>query len=209
MIRVGLTGGLGSGKTTVAGIFASLGAHILSADEIARALMQPGQPVFAAIVKKFGAGVVRADGTLDRSELSRLAFAGARVEELNAIVHPAAIARQEELAEEIAQRDPGAVVIVESALIFETRHSKGWRGRFDKLILVRATEEHKIARYVERMFAQGSNPEAVEADARLRLSKLIADDKKAAQCDFVILNDGTLDRLRGQVEKIWAKLKPA
>ena len=208
MIRVGLTGGLGSGKTTVAGIFAELGAHILSADEIARALMQPGQPVFAAIVKKFGPTLVREDGTLNRPELSRLAFAGGRVEELNAIIHPAAIDRQEELVHEIAARDPNAVILVESALIFETKHSRGWRGRFDKMILVRASDEHKIARYIARMAPHGGDPEALEADARLRLSKMIADDKKAAQCDFVILNDGTLDRLREQVARIWAKLRP-
>ena len=207
MIRIGLTGGLGSGKTTVAGIFASLGAHVLSADEIARGLMQPGQPVFAAIVKTFGPAVVREDGTLNRAELARLAFEGGRIEELNAIVHPATIKRQEELVHEITARDPIAIIVVESALIFETRHSRGWRGRFDKLILVRATEEQKIARYVARMFAHGGDPEQLEADARLRLSKLIADDRKAAQCDFVILNDGTLDRLRQQVEKVWAKLK--
>ena len=155
MLRVGLTGGLGSGKTTVAAMFAELGARVLAADEIARGLMQPGQAVFTAIVKKFGAGVVRADGMLDRPMLAQLAFGAGRVDELNAIVHPATIARQDEMAAEIERQDAQAVVLVESALIFETKHSRGWRSRFDKLILVRASEEHKVERFVASVWWRG------------------------------------------------------
>src|SRR5277367_5251223 len=124
MLRVGLTGGLGSGKSTAAKLFAALGAHVLQSDGIGRELMEPGQAVYAAIVAHFGDGVVRADGGLDRAALARIAFADGRVEELNAIVHPAVIARQAELSEAIFQRDPRAVVIVESALIFETNYSE-------------------------------------------------------------------------------------
>src|ERR1700679_184863 len=124
MLRVGLTGGLGSGKTTVAAMFAELGAYTLSADDIARDLMAPGTPVFQAIVNKFGDSVIEDDGTLDRVLLARLAFTGNMVEELNRIVHPATIARQEAMAEEIFAKDPKAVVIVESALIFETMHGE-------------------------------------------------------------------------------------
>ena len=206
MLRVGLTGGLGSGKTTVAAMFQELGAQVLSADEIARGLMQPGQPVFAAIVKTFGLGVVREDGTLDRGALARHAFSEGRVDDLNKIVHPATIARQEELVAEIYDRDPRAIVIVESALIFETKHSKGWRQRFDKIILVRASEEAKIARFIER--AGGGDVSALRAEARRRLGQMIPDDQKTVMSDFVVLNDGTLDRLREQVKKIWGKLAP-
>jgi len=210
MLKVGLTGGLGSGKTTVAAMFAELGAQVLSSDEIARELMQPGQRVFDAIVKKFGAGVVRADGKLDRAELARIAFEEKRAEELNAIVHPATIARQEELVAAIVALDPEAVILVESALIFETKHSRGWRLRFDKMILVRATEELKVSRFVARSTSHGAgDPVQLAAQARLRLGKMIADDRKAAQCDFVIMNDGTLERLREQVGRVWAKLKKA
>ena len=209
MLRAGLTGGMGSGKSTVAGMFAERGAHVFSADDIGRSLMQPGEAVFASIVKKFGAGIVREDGTLDRAALARIAFLEGRVEELNAIVHPATIARQEELVAEIAARDPAAIVIVESALIFETKHSRGWRGRFDKMILVRASDAHKIERFVTRSGgAQDAEARTrLEADARSRLAKMIPDDRKAVQCDFVIMNDGTLDRLREQVDKVWAKLQ--
>jgi dephospho-CoA kinase len=209
MLRVGLTGGLGSGKSTAAAMFAELGAHVLASDEIARGLMLPGHTVFDAIVKKFGRGVLREDGMLDRGELARLAFAVGRVDELNTIVHPATIARQEELIAEIVAREPDAVVIVESALIFETKHSRGWRSRFDKLILVRASEELKVTRYVSRMGGgkDKSDQARLAAEARGRLAQQIADDRKAATCDFVIMNDGTLERLRAQVGKVWAKLR--
>jgi len=211
MLRIGLTGGLGSGKTTVAAMFAELGAYTLSADDIARDLMAPGTPVFGAIVNKFGDSVIEDDGTLDRVLLARLAFTGNLVEELNRIVHPATIARQEAMAEEIFARDPKAVVIVESALIFETKHGKGWKSRFDRMILVRSSEEAKVARFVKRSGGgqPGVDVAKLETEARRRLARMIADDKKAAVCDFVVLNDGGLERLREQVVKIWAKLKPA
>lgn len=207
MIRVGLTGGLASGKSTVAGMFADLGAYVLSADDIARDLMQPGQKVYGQIVDKFGDSVVEEDGTLNRPLLARLAFVGGLVEELNRIVHPPTIAQQEALTAEIGAKDPKAVVIVESALIFETRHGHGWKSRFDKLILVRATENVKVARYVQR--SGGEDVAKLETEARRRLGRMIADDKKAAICDYVVLNDGTLERLREQVVKIWGRLKPA
>ena len=94
MLRVGLTGGLGSGKSTAARMFAALGAHVLQSDTIGREMMEPGQAVYAAIVDHFGRGVVRPDSRLDRAALAKIAFDDGRVEELNAIVHPAVIARQ-------------------------------------------------------------------------------------------------------------------
>src|SRR5271163_2692624 len=98
MLRVGLTGGLGSGKSTVAAMLKDLGAYVLSADEIGRKLTEPGQACYTAIVENFGEGVVREDGSLDRPALAKIAFGDGRVEELNAIVHPATIALQEKIA---------------------------------------------------------------------------------------------------------------
>jgi dephospho-CoA kinase len=213
MLRVGLTGGLGSGKSTAAALFAAHGAHVLSSDEIGRTLMEPGQPVFAAIAAHFGAGVVGADGRLDRKALARIAFEDRRVEELNAIVHPAVIAREAELAEEIAARDAGTVLIVESALIFETQHGDGWRERFEKVILVRASEGTKIARFVAR--ASGGTPltahvqRALEAEAQRRLANQIGDDRKAPLCDYVLTNDGTVEELAVQVDALWPELARA
>ncbi|MCU1226763.1 MAG: coaE [Edaphobacter sp.] len=215
MLRVGLTGGLGSGKSTAAKLFAAHGAHVLQADAIARELMEPEQPVYKALVAHFGGGVVSADGRLDRGALARIAFAEGRVEELNAIVHPAVIARQMELAEEIFARDAGAVVMVESALIFETKHSgldEGWRGRFDRVILVTAPEEVKVARFVARS-AHGSISvemrEALEAEARRRLAQQISDEQKSALCDYVLTNGGALTELEWQVDQLWPILKAA
>ena len=211
---VGLTGGLGSGKSTAARLFAEFGAHILSADEIARELMQPGtpasaHPVFDSIVAQFGPDVLRADGTLDRQQLARLAFAGERVDELNAIIHPAAIARQAELAEALFARDPHAVVLVESALIFETKYGSGWRERFDRMILVTAPEALKIQRFITRARTQDptADPAQLELEARRRLAQMIPDAVKAPQCDFVLLNDGTLEKLREGAGDLWKRLK--
>ena len=176
-----------------------LGAHVLSADEIARGLMEPGTAVFAAIVERFGPGVVK-DGWLDRGELARLAFGEGRVEELNAIVHPATIARQHELAAEVFAREPEAVVVVESALIFESLHGDGWRGRFDRMVLVTAAESTKVERFVLR--SGGGDRAELEAEARRRLARMIPDEEKAAECDFVIENDGTLSELRVRVGEV-------
>ena len=218
MLRVGLTGGLGSGKSTAGELFAAHGAYVLQADEIGRELMQPGQAVYAGIVAHFGKSVVRADGTLDRGELARIAFADGRVEELNAIVHPAVIARQTELADAIGARDAGAVVMVESALIFETKHWEtksgeqgGWRRRFDRVILVTAPEELKVARYVARVGGGGVlSDEAragLEAEARMRIAKQIPDEQKAVLCDYVLTNGGPLKELEWQVDRLWPILE--
>ena len=207
MLRVGLTGGLGSGKSTVAAMFASFGAKVFSADEIGRELMQPGEAVFAEIAQTFGPGVLRADGSLNRPELARLAFAEGRVEELNAIVHPATIARQEELAQAVFAVDPNKVVVVESALIFETLHGGDWRGRFDRLVLVAAPEELKVARFVQRSGGTSAADRAgLEAEARRRLARMISDEEKGPQCDFVIRNVGSLEALRRSSEEVWRRL---
>jgi dephospho-CoA kinase len=199
----------------VAHRLAELGAHVLSADEIGRGLMQPGEQVYAEIVERFGAGVVAADGSLDRPALARMAFGEGRIGELEAIVHPATIARQAAMIEEIATRDPDAVVVVESALIFETKYGgeDGWHLRFDKLILVRAAEELKIARFVARAAAgkpleDGARRELV-AEARRRLAQQRDDEWKAPRCDYVLVNDGSLEDLRKQADALWPVLRDA
>jgi dephospho-CoA kinase len=227
MLRVGLTGGLGSGKSTAARRFAELGAQVFSADEIGRELMQPGKAVYAAIVARFGPAVVKADGAdgspcgaLDRSALARIAFGNGgkdagRLEELNAIVHPAVIARQAELMDEVAARDPDAVAIVESALIFETKYGgeDGGHRRFDRLIFVSAPEELKIARFVARAAAGKTLSEearrALETEARRRRSRQIDDESKAARCDYVLTNDGSMEQLQAQVDTLWPVLQDA
>src|SRR6202789_3159150 len=119
MLRVGLTGGLGSGKSTVAGMFEQLGAAVISADQLGRQLMQPGEPVYAAIVQTFGPAVVRGDGSLDRKALAELAFQHNQAGALNHIVHPAVIHAEEVWMLGVFAGDAQRVAIRESALIFE------------------------------------------------------------------------------------------
>ena len=212
MLRAGLTGGLGSGKTTVASMFRSLGAHVIEADAVGRELMSPGQTIYREIVEHFGAEVVRTDGTLNRAMLADLAFRQNRLQELNRIVHPAVIAAQREWAERVFAEDPNAVVIVESAVIFEADAqgtAPGWRERFDRLILVTAPDELKIARYLARMTGSGVPAKDLEVDARARLAAQIPDREKIPLCDYVIRNDGPLAETQQQVERIFSELAAA
>jgi dephospho-CoA kinase len=218
MLRVGLTGGLGSGKSTVAHMLAAHGAYVLSADDIGRELMQKGQPTFWAILNHFGPDVLTPDAALDRVALARIAFdpdqpGGVRAEELNAIVHPAVIARQAEIIADLATRDRKAIAVVETALLFETKHGGegGWHTRFDKIILVRATQNQKIERFIRRSFPDRTiAPEfaaEVHAEAHRRLGLQFDDDWKAARSDYVFTNNGSLADLQAQVDSLWPILQ--
>jgi len=219
MLRVGLTGGLGSGKSTVAAYLRELGAHVIEADTLGRQMMEPGQSVYTQIVHAFGPDVVTPDGHLNRARLAELAFTGGRLNDLNAIVHPAVIAAQQKWMKEIFASDPAAVAVIESALIFEVvrdarlrGETEGvladWRSRIDRIILVTAPDELKIARYAARISPPGPAREAAEADARLRLAHQIPDAEKAAQSDYVLDNTGDKEALRIQVVNLWQRLKP-
>jgi dephospho-CoA kinase len=218
MLRVGLTGGLGSGKSTAAAMLHELGAQVIEADVLGRAMMEPGEPVYAEIVRVFGPGVVGADGRLDRARLGEMAFAGGRLNELNGIVHPPVLAAQQKWMEQVFARDATAVAVVESALIFEVvRDARlrgetdsvlaDWRRRLDRVVVVTAPEAAKVERYVSRVCPDGNGRAAAIADARKRLAHQIPDAEKAAQADFVIDNSGGVAELREQVETVWAKLK--
>jgi dephospho-CoA kinase len=213
MLRVGLTGGLGSGKSTVAAMFREHGFPVLEADAIARELMQPGQAVHRAIAARFGAGVVRADGTLDRARLADFAFHQGRLEELNRIVHPPTIAEQERRAHAIFSIDPTAVVVVESALVFEAEAwgtVPEWRKRFDRVVLVTAPDDLKLERFLARILPADAPPEQrarAEQDARARLAAQLPDAVKIPRSHYVIDNSGTLDATRRQVEPIAAELE--
>ena len=196
-LRVGLTGGLGSGKSTVAEMLRELGAKVIEADALGRSLMEPGHSVYDEIVHRFGPEVVNADGKLNRMKLAELAFAGGRLNELNGIVHPA---------------------VIESALIFEVvRDAKlrgetegvlaDWRSRMDRVIVVTAPDAVKVERYVARVCPDGNRRAAAVTDARKRMAHQIPDAEKAAQADFVIDNSGSPADLRAQVETVWEKLK--
>ncbi|WP_047495633.1 dephospho-CoA kinase [Terriglobus sp. TAA 43] len=211
MLRVALTGGVGSGKSTAAAMLRERGAYLFQSDEVGRALMQQGGAAFAPIVQQFGAGVVKADGSLDRGALARIAFDEGRVEELNAIIHPLVISQQARWAAEIAAKDPLAVAVVESALVFETKHaasaddSAPWRTRFDRIVVVTAPEEQRRWRYIQRV--SGLNEAAASADFERRNAAQWNDERKAAMADFVIANDDSLQELSDEVQTLWEELK--
>lgn len=223
MLRVGLTGGLGSGKSTVAAMLRELGAAVVESDEQGRALMEPGQACFDEIVRVFGPEVVGADGRLNRARLAEMAFKGGRVQELNAIVHPAVIELQRQWTSALFARDPAAVAVIVSALIFEVerdaraRGERGnlqadwvladWRRRLDRVVVVTAPDELKIARYVARLGVAEADCAAAKADAQARLALQIPDAVKAARADYVLENAGDRAALEREVQALWARLK--
>ena len=199
MLRVGLTGGLASGKSLVAELFERRGARVIRADEIAHQLMAPGQAVHHEVVKHFGRQIVKADGSIDRAKLATLAFDGGRIAELNAIVHPAVIARQEQWMDEIAKENPQAVVMVEAALLMEA----GVADRFDKIVVVTCGGQQRAPRFAART---GLSAEQAAAEVARRMRAQIAEEEKARRADYVVDNSGTPEATEQQVEKIYAEL---
>lgn len=215
MLKIGLTGSLGSGKSTVADMLRNHGAQIVEADALGRELMEPGQAVYEQIAARFGAQVVGPDGRLNRVRLAQLAFREGCLQDLNAIVHPAVIAEQQRWMEELFARHPSAIAVLESALIFEVvrdARARGdslladWRRRIHRIIVVTAPDDLKIERYVARIAATPAARAAAEADARLRLSHQIPDAEKAAKADYVLDNAGDLASLAIQVAALWPRL---
>lgn len=206
MLRVGLTGGLGSGKSTVGAMMAARGAHVVEADRIAHELMSPGQDVYHHVVRHFGVEIVQPDGAIDRKKLAKTAFAG-RIHELNAIVHPAVIAYQQEWMDRIGEKEPNSIVVVEAALILEA----GVGNRFDKLVMVTSPNELKVERFVRRVAEQGpqGNMDETSAreDAERRMAAQLPDEDKIQAADFVIDNSGTLAATEQQVEALMHELE--
>jgi dephospho-CoA kinase len=202
VLRVGLTGGLGCGKTTVGHMMAARGAHVIQADQIAHQLMTPGQDVYAAVVKRFGPAIVQPDGTIDRAKLAEAAFGGGRIKELNAIVHPAVIAYQQDWMQRIAEQEPKGIAVVEAALILEA----GVNGRFDRLVVVTCPRELKIERYAKRMAAQGVEEETAKAEAERRMAAQLPDEEKIKAADYVVDNSGSLTATQAQVDTLMDEL---
>jgi len=218
VLRVGLTGSLGSGKSTVAAMLRELGAHVVEADALGRSIMEPGHEVYDQIVTHFGREVVGHDGRLNRTRLADLAFRQGRLQELNAIVHPPVIEAQRRWMDEVFARDPAAIAVLESALIFEVARdarARGekegvladWRRRIDRIIVVTAADDLKIARYAARVAPNAADRAAIETDARNRLSHQVPDAEKAAQADYVLDNSGDIAALRAQVQALWPRLQ--
>jgi dephospho-CoA kinase len=203
MLKLGLTGGIASGKSVVGEMFVQRGAHLIQSDAVAHALREPGQPVYAAIVAAFGPAILNPDQTINRARLAEAAFGEShRVEELNAIVHPAVIAHENRWMEEIGARDPRAIAIVEAALILEAKAAD----RFDFLIVVTCNEEQRAQRLAKRL---GITEEAAQAEVKRRMAAQLPDSEKIKAADFVIDNSGTLASTEDQVQEVLKKIRAA
>ena len=213
MLRVGLTGGVGSGKSSVAAMLRGLGAQVSLSDEIGRALMQPGGAVFDAIVACFGRAVLSPSGQLNRRELARIAFGDGRLEELNGIVHPAVIAAQSTWMDSVLHSRPHAIAVVESALIFETKHGSTagpvpWRTRFDRIVVVTAPLKLRRERYLLRLRQSHRRLDvpAASADFAQRVSAQWSDEEKSRLADDVLSNDNSLEELQQKVAELYRGL---
>jgi dephospho-CoA kinase len=194
MLTVGLTGGIGAGKSAVSGLLASYGAVVVDADLIAREVVEPGTEGLAAVVAEFGEGVLRPDDTLDRPALGAIVFADPdRLAALNAIVHPLVDRRSRELEAAAGQGD---VVVHDVPLLTEN----GLAPKYDVVVVVDASPETQLDRLVR---LRGM----AEDDARARMAAQAARGDRLAVADFVIDNDGSLDALEPQVAEIWRRLR--
>jgi dephospho-CoA kinase len=209
LLKLGLTGGIASGKSAVGEMFVKLGAHLIQADAVAHWLMEPGRPVYEEVVRRFGREILNSDGSINRPRLAEAAFGASsrtsggtppRVKELNEIVHPAVIEQENEWMEEIGRRDPNAIVIVEAALILEA----GAGDRFDRLIVVTCRPEQRILRFARRL---GISEDAARAEVTRRMAAQISDDEKVKAADFVIDNSGSLEATEQQVGRVFAALR--
>ena len=208
-LRVGLTGGIASGKSTVGEMFVALGAHLLQADEIAHELMRPGQTVYQEVVRHFGPGILDPDGRVNRPRLAEAAFGPgggthssppSRIQELNQIVHPAVMKKQEEWMEEVGRRDPQAIAVVEAALLLEA----GAARQFDRLVAVTCRPEQRIERWAQRL---NVDQETARREVMRRMAAQFSDQEKIKAADYVIDNSGSLAETRVQVEAAFRELR--
>ena len=195
MFRIGLTGGIGSGKSTAAARFAELGAVVIDADQLAREVVAVGTPGLARVIERFGAELLRPDGSLDRPALGQRVFAdAAALADLNAIVHPLVAERGAEL---MAAAGPDAVVVYDVPLLAENELADG----FDAVVVVEAP----LALRLERLAGRGLD----EATARARIARQASDEQRRAVATVVLDNSGSRAALERQVDAAWRQLVPA
>jgi dephospho-CoA kinase len=193
MLKVGLTGGIGAGKSEVSRRLGELGAVVVDADKIAREVVEPGTDGLRAVVAEFGEEVLAADGTLDRAALGAVVFADPdRLAALNALVHPLVAARSAELE---AAAGPDAVVVHDVPLLAEN----GLAPLYDRVLVVDASEETRL----DRLTRLRGMP---ESDARARIAAQATREERLSVADIVIDNDGPLEGLDARVRQVWSEL---
>lgn len=196
MLKVGLTGSIGVGKSFVLSVLAELGCHVLDADATAREVVEPSTPGLKVVTEAFGRDILNADGTLDRVKLGAIVFADeAKRLQLNSILHPYIIAAQDNQMREWEKEDPQGIAIVDAALMIE---SGGYR-RFDKLIVVHCRADVQLERLMSR--------DAISrAEAEKRIGAQMAQEEKKGYADFLIDSSGDFGNTRQQTEKVFQKL---
>jgi dephospho-CoA kinase len=197
MLKVGLTGGIATGKSYVLTVLGELGCEVIDADTIAHKVIEPGRPAYQDIINNFGAGILNEDGTINRAALGAIVFGDKNArEKLNAIVHPRVYEAQVEWFEQVARRDPGAIAVVDAALMIET----GSYRRFDKVVVVYCDPESQLKRLMER---NGFTREQAQA----RISAQLPSEEKLKYADYSINTSNGFEDTRRQTEAIYEKLR--
>jgi len=192
ILRTGLTGGIGSGKSTIARMFASLGCITVDADQIVARLYQPGEAGHEALVRTYGSGILLPDGAIDRRKLADVAFASDEAAKaLNALIHPLVIAEEARLMEDVRE----GIVMIEATLLIEA----GGKDRYDRIVIVDVDPETQLARAV----ARGMTRE----DAARRIAHQMPREERLRYADYVIDNSGDLDAAEAEAKRVFAALQ--
>ncbi len=195
MLSVGLTGGIGCGKSTVAAMMSELGCHVLNADRMAHALIAPGEPAYDEIRRQFGPNVLAADGSIDRARLAAVVFAdAAKLASLNAIVHPLVLRELDRELERLSRIDPHGVAVIEAALLIES----GYNQRLDRLVLVTCTREQQLERLTNPAFGRAMSRE--QAEKRIAAQMPLEEKRKLAHDEIDC--SGSLEYTKRQVRML-------
>jgi dephospho-CoA kinase len=204
MLRVGLTGGIATGKSTVVAMLRELGCHVLEADKIAHRMIEPGAAAYDEVVREFGRGILLPDGRVDRPKLGAIVFSDPKkLARLNAIVHPPVLAAQDQQLAAIEQAEPHAIAVVEAALLVEAGYDK----KLDCLVVTWCTPEQQVARLTQHDAGLGAGRGLTIDDARQRIAAQMPVEEKRRLADEEIDCSGTLEHTREQVVALFAKLQ--
>ena len=198
MLRVGLTGGVACGKSTIAAMLVRRGAHFLPADGLAHQVYAPGTVTYEEVVRRFGHEILNEDGSISRTRLANIVFPD-RIAELNAIVHPEVVKRQNSWMDEVERLDPRSIAVVEAALLVEAGAHKD----FDRVIVVTCDFQRKVEHFAQRA---NVSTEAARFEVERRSAAQWTDEEKARNADYVIDNSGSIEDTERQVDKIWQEL---
>jgi dephospho-CoA kinase len=192
-MKVGLTGGIGAGKSTVADLFSKRGAVVIRSDELARQVIEPQTPGFKQVTSRFGNEIVNDEGNIDRAKLAQVVFNDdVALKDLENIVHPLVRERTNQL---MSEQTSETIIVNEIPLLLE----KKMESLFDFLVIVISSEKNRL----ERLSQKG----VLEEQAKARMAKQVNDQDRKAAADFLIVNDGNLDQLETDVQKIWQTLQ--